>query len=173
MQSPSRRSGKSQLAKCAGHVKVRGRRASRLPCHVEARLFRSLNAIKICPPNRRGIKMRGERFKWDRQLCGPAMRFIVQHNRTLQTAFQVRDATRENVEIDPHAVRTDLELFIIALARRIGLQECLSHVAIPKMIAPAGRLSIFEDGKLPVPRIVSMARKGNGTISSRRSTTPA
>src|SRR5207247_7157268 len=88
-------------------------------------------------------------FHRNRQLCGPAMRFIVQHNRTLQTAFQVRDATRENVEIDPHAVRTDLELFIIALARRIGLQECLSHVAIPKMIAPAGRLSIFEDVKLP------------------------
>src|SRR5207247_10056268 len=62
-------------------------------------------------------------FHRNRQLCGPAMRFIVQHNRTLQTAFQVRDATRENVEIDPHAVRTDLELFIIALARRIGLQE--------------------------------------------------
>src|SRR5439155_7748084 len=69
--------------------------------------------------------------------------------------FQVRHTAGENVENNPHAFRTALQLFIIALARKVGLQERLGHVAVPKMIAPAGRLSIFEDVKLPVPALVS------------------
>src|SRR5450432_1466747 len=78
------------------------------------------------------------------------MRFLIQKNRALHSALQIRQSPGKDIEINPHPVGTNFEFPVIALSRRVWLQECLGHIALPEMIAASSRAGIGKHEKLPV-----------------------
>ncbi len=49
---------------------------------------------------------------------------------------------RGYVQVEPLPVRADFELLVVFLAKAIGLQKYLGHIALPKKVSPAVRVGV-------------------------------
>ena len=90
------------------------------------------------------------------------MVLAIKPDRALYAAFEVAQAARENIEIDPHAVGTHLEFAIIARTRRVGLKEGLGYIAVPEMVAPAVQVGIIKDEQLAITALEAQIKIGRG-----------
>lgn len=63
----------------------------------------------------------------------------------LETALEIGEPRGRDMQINPHAVRSDLEFLVIPFWRRLGLQECLGDIAVPQVITTAARIGVIED----------------------------
>ena len=54
-------------------------------------------------------------------------------------------ALGRDVEIEPLPVGTYFEFLVVFLAKAIGLEEDLGHIALPQIVSPAVRVGIGKD----------------------------
>ena len=149
------RSGKPQLAERAGNVEIRLRRLRGLPRQISSRFFLAFDSIKIDPPDRGRIKLRQSETSWE--LPARRSRVWISHPATerCKPLFKSAQPAGKNVEIDPHSIRTDFKFPVEMLPRRIGLQKCFRHIAVPQMIAPSIGVGVIEREELTIAALES------------------
>ena len=127
-------------------MKVWLRSVGGLPGRIKAWLDWPFDTKEIGAPDRSGVEGLREAFHGDGQFGGPCFFRFIDVYAALQTAFYVLKRSVSNFQIDPQAVGAYLEFLVTARLLRIRLQENLSDIAIPKLIAAAVSVGIFEDG---------------------------
>src|SRR5690242_5568109 len=116
-----------------GHMKTRLQRACWLPGRIKPRFGRSLHAEKIHPP----ICLRAEVWRQSPHRQGnfrrPNLLLLVRMHPRLHSAERVSLVARRfvqiNIQVDPHAIWTDLKLPVAMRPRWIRLEEDFRNVA--------------------------------------------
>jgi hypothetical protein len=133
---------KNQVTERFRNMKVGNRCSSGPPSRIKSWLPRAFHSVKIHPPSSSGIKSFDKTLHRDRQHRNPSFVRFVQDHASPQTALQIVFFARGNVQVDPHSVGADFELFITPQIRRIGLQKYFGDVVVPQLVAAAAGLRV-------------------------------
>src|SRR6266853_1367856 len=121
-----------------------------LPGHILSRLGFPLHTIEICAPHRIRIEIRGNCPHRNCHLCDPDSRLLINMHGASQTALEVSEPRRRDVEVNPHSIRSNLEFFVEARLTGCGLQKSFSDIVVPEVIAPAVWVGVGEHKKLAI-----------------------
>jgi len=135
-----------KLAEGGWNVKVWDGRVGGTPGGVEAGLGWTLDAEEIDTPDCGGIERGGQTLHGERDFRHPKLLWGLHGDAAAQTAMQVLRVTVRDIEIDPHAIGADFEFFVAQRIRGIGLEEDFGDVAVPEVVAAAGRFGVGKDG---------------------------
>jgi len=67
-----------------------------------------------------------------------------------QAAFEICQAGRADVQVNPHSVGSDFEFFVVALRGVLWLKKRFGYVAVPKVIAPTVGIRVLKNEKVTI-----------------------
>jgi len=122
------------------------------PGGIKARLGGAFNAEKIGAPDRRRAEVESETAKRYSDLCCPYFGFFVDVGAAFHAEVRVGALAMFDVEVNPKAVGADFEFEIVAGISGVRLEKDFDYVAIPQMIAAAGRSGVRKKCERAVTR---------------------
>jgi len=134
-------------------MKTRLGRVGRLPGRIKPRFGRAFHAKEVHPPFGwievwSKVPHRQGNFR-----C-PNLLFLIHMDPGFHSAPRISPVAGRlvqiDIQVDPHAVRTNLKFPITVRSRSIRLQKHFRHVPVPELIPPPVRVAVRKSGEVAV-----------------------